>query len=413
MKKTSTPILILFGVLVWGGCIAPNTALQPHAQLTDADWIGTWVSAQQITEPANLPPAPGLKDATLRQIIQPSLSGKKLRITISNIFGQTPLAISAANVAQTATGSSIQTESNFPLSFNGKPDVIIQPGALTVSDPVDFKVTALSNISVSIHIISAPSNVTGHPGSRTTSFLCSGNKVSAASLPDAAQTDHWYFLSNIEVIADRPAAAIVALGDSITDGRGSTTNMNDRWPNQLSRRLLANPATSNIAVLNQGIGGNCLLRYGLGPTALSRFDRDVLSHAGVRWLILFEGINDLGGANKEDIKSSTTIQDVISAYEQMLLRAHAHGIRVIGVTLMSGGSSFYSTPKFEADRQAVNQWIRSSGKFDAVIDFDAATRDSNDPTRLSAAVDGGDHLHPSAAGYKIMADSIDLKLFEN
>ncbi len=206
------------------------------------------------------------------------------------------------------------------------------------------------------------------------------------------------------------------LGDSITDGRGSTTNGNDRWPDVLARRLQASPATAQVAVLNAGLGGNRLLRDGLGPNALARFDRDVLAQAGVRWLIVLEGINDIGTAAgaREKGEPAATADDIIGAYAQIIERARAHDIRVHGATIMPfEGFTYagYYTPEGEADRQRVNAWIRASGLFDAVIDFDAATRDPERPPRLSAAVDGGDHLHPSAAGYRIMGESIDLKLF--
>jgi len=267
---------------------------------------------------------------------------------------------------------------------------------------------------VTAYVRGAPADVTGHPGSRTTSYLQAGNAVAATDLPAAARVDHWYFLSGIEVRAGRSAAAVAILGDSITDGRGSTTNGNDRWPDNLARRLQANPATREVAVLNQGIGGNRLLQDGLGPNVLARLDRDVLAQAGVRWLIVLEGINDIGARvrARERGEPWATAQDVIAALEQIVVRAHARGIRAYGATILPyEGATSYFTVDGEADRQAVNAWIRASGVFDGVIDFDAATRDRERPSRLSPAVDGGDHLHPSAAGYRIMADAVDLGLF--
>ena len=219
-------------------------------------------------------------------------------------------------------------------------------------------------------------------------------------------------------MSSRPArpGAVVILGDSITDGRGSTTNGNDRWPDVLARRLQASPETDTVGVLNAGIGGNRLLRDGLGPHALARLDRDVLAQAGVRWLILLEGINDIGTAAGARAKGepAATADDIIGAYAQIIERARARGIRVYGATIMPfEGFSYagYFTPESEADRHKVNAWIRTSGRFDAVIDFDALTRDPERPARLSAAVDGGDHLHPSAAGYRIMGEAVDLALF--
>jgi lysophospholipase L1-like esterase len=256
--------------------------------------------------------------------------------------------------------------------------------------------------------------VTGHPGSRTTSYLQAGEATSAPDLPAAVRVDHWYYVNGIDVTADRAVGAVAILGDSITDGRGSTTNGNDRWPDNLARRLQARPETARVAVLNHGIGGNRLLRDGLGPNALARLDRDVLAQPGVRWLIVLEGINDIGTrvAARAKGEPAATAEDIVAAYEQIIARAQARGVRVYGATILPfEGASNYFTPDGEADRQKVNHWIRTSGRFDAVIDFDAATRDPQKPERLAPAVDGGDHLHPSAAGYRVMAEAVDLALF--
>jgi lysophospholipase L1-like esterase len=378
-------------------------------------WVSTWVSAQQLTEPHNLPPAPGLAGHTLRQIIQPTLAGDRVRVTFSNGYGEAPLVISSVRVAASIDGAAIEPATDTALTFNGAPSVTILPGTVMISDDVPFAVTPFSNLAVTVFVESVPTNVTGHPGSRTTSFIQAGNTVSAPDLSEATRVDHWYLLSAVDVKAAPDAATIVVIGDSITDGRGSTTNKNDRWPNLLARRLHANPPTAKIAVLNQGAGGGRVLRDGLGTSALGRFDRDVLAVPGVKWLIVFEGVNDLGTAVGARARGgpAATANDLIAAFRQMILRAHSHGIRVIGATIMAfEGFNAYSTPESEADRQAVNEWIRHSGEFDGVIDFDAITRDPENPSKLSAAVDGGDHLHPSAGGYQIMADAIDLTLFE-
>ena len=377
-------------------------------------WVATWVSAQQLVEPHNLPPAPGLASNTLRQVIQPSLAGGSLRIIFSNAHGDGPLTIAAAAVARSNGGSAIEPGTNCALTFGGRPSVTIQPGAAMISDAARFEVRAFENLSVSAYCRAVPQKVTGHPGSRTTSFIQKGEHVTDADFAEASSTDHWYLLAAVEVWADPAAIAIIVLGDSITDGRGSTTNGNDRWTNNLARRLHANPRTACISVLNQGIGGNRLLRNGLGPSALERFDRDVLAVPGVRGLIIFEGINDLGTAVGARAKGepAATAQDITDVYEQMIIRARAHGLVVYGATLMPfQGFKAYDTAGSEADRQSVNQWIRTSGKFDGIIDFEAMTRDPANPLRLSSAVDGGDHLHPSARGYQLMADGIDLGLF--
>jgi lysophospholipase L1-like esterase len=292
--------------------------------------------------------------------------------------------------------------------------VTIPEGASVVSDPLDFDLPPLSDLTLSVYLRGAPVSVTGHPGSRTTSYLQPGDAASAPAMVGAATVDRWYFLSGIDVVAGPGASAVAILGDSITDGRGSTTNGNDRWPDNLARRLSANRATAEVAVLNHGIGGNRLLRDGKGPNGLARLDRDVLSQPGVRWLIVLLGVNDIGTAAGARARgeAGATSDDLIAAYEQVVQRAHGHGIRVFGATILPfEGFSAYFTPEAEADRRRVNDWIRTSGVFDAVIDFDAATRDPASPSRLAPAVDGGDHLHPSAAGYKVMADAIDLALF--
>lgn len=371
-------------------------------------WVGTWSSAPQLTEPANLPPPPGLTGNTLRQIVQVSIGGKKLRARFSNAFGDGPMAINAAHIALSAEGSAIKTGSDRALSFQGKPSVTIPPGALVFSDPVDFDLAPLSDLAVTIHFDGMPGDVTGHPGSRSTSYLQAGNSVSAADLPAAVRTQHWYVLTGIDVETENSSAAIVTLGDSITDGRGSGTDQNDRWPDDLARRLQADKKLANIAVLNEGIGGNCVLRGGLGPTALARFDRDVLSQGGVHWLIVLEGVNDIGGG-----RDGSVATNLIAAYGKMVEQAHARHIRVYGATILPFGGSFYDNPAHEAARQTVNNWIRTRGRFDMVIDFDAAMRDPQNPSHLLRTADSGDHLHPNEAGYQIMANAIDLKLFKN
>jgi lysophospholipase L1-like esterase len=369
-------------------------------------WVGSWVSAQQLTEERNLPPAPGLPSSTLRQMAQLSLGGERLRFSFSNQFGTAPLTLTSAHVALSTGGSAIDAASDAALTFTGKPSVTIPAGASVTSDAVVRQVPALTNLAVTIAFDAAPpSDVTGHPGSRTTSYLQPGNVVAAPQLAAAQAVDHWYFLSAIDVWTERSARAIVTLGDSITDGRGSTTNQNDRWPNQLSRRLLADPNTARVAVLNQGVGGNRVLAEGLGVTALARFERDVLAPPGVRWVVILEGINDLGAT------PPATADALIGAFRQMITSAHERNVRAYGATILPFEGAQYFTPAGEAARQAFNAWVRSSGEFDGVVDFDAIARDPAAPTRLSAAVDGGDHLHPSAAGYQILADGIDLGLF--
>jgi lysophospholipase L1-like esterase len=368
-------------------------------------WVGTWAASPQRTEPANMPPAPGLADATLRQVVHVSLGGRRLRVRFSNAFGAKPLTILSAHVATPAGGAAIRAESRKPLAFGGQPSVTIPQGAPMVSDPVDFDLAPLSDLAVTVRVKDPTDAVTGHPGARCTSYLQAGDAVAEPDLLRAARTPHWYYLCGVDVDApDAGAAAVAVLGDSITDGRGSPTDGNGRWTDHLARRLHEGEGTARVGVLNQGLGGNRLLNDGLGPNVLARLDRDVLAQPGVRWLIVLEGINDLG-------TRSATARDVIGAYEQIIRRAHARGIKVYGATILPCEGSFYFNPQLEAARQEVNAWVRGSGRFDAVIDFDAATRDPQKPSRLSAATDGGDHLHPGPDGYEIMAGAVDLKLF--
>jgi lysophospholipase L1-like esterase len=313
-------------------------------------------------------------------------------------------------VAKAAEGGKIHTETDKPLTFAEQSSVTIPAGALMYSDPLEFELPALSDLAVTIYLKDAPDGVTTHAGSRATSYIGAGDAVSALELPSAQKVDHWYFLNGVDVPVWGSPESVVILGDSITDGRNSTTNGNGRWTDELARRLHANKKTANVGVLNEGIGGNRLLHDGLGPSALSRLDRDVLAQTGVHWLVVFEGVNDIGTC-KNTCDLDSTANDIIAAYQQIILRAHSHDIRVYGATITPFGGSFYATPEAERARQTVNHWIRTSGSLDAVIDFDAVTRDSNNPSQLSAQTDSGDHLHPADAGYKIMADSINLQLF--
>lgn len=375
------------------------------------EWVGTWTTAPQLVEPRNMPPEPGLSHNTLRQIVRVSLGGDSVRVRFSNEFSMSPVILNAVHVAVSAGNSAIVPHTDQALRFHGKPDVTIAPGAAIVSDPFKFALTPRTDIAITIHFGDTAPDVTGHPGSRTTSYLLPGNAVSAVDFAGAVQTDHWYIINSIDVVTEKSAAAVVVLGNSITDGRGSGTNKQNRWPDELARRLQENLDTRHVAVLNQGIGGNCVLRNCLGPAALSRFERDVIDATKVRWLIILEGINDIGQIQSAEAAAKVA-DDLIAAYEQMIDRAHARGIRVYGATLLPFGSSFYDTAYRETARSTVNEWIRSSGRFDAVIDLDAALRDPADPLRLLPAADTGDHLHPNETGHRMMAEAVDLALFK-
>ncbi|MDC7675484.1 SGNH/GDSL hydrolase family protein [Asticcacaulis machinosus] len=383
-------------------------------------WIGTWGSSQYLAEGDNALPA-GTTDITLRQIVRVSRGGERFKVRISNAFGTEPLTIGAVSVAPGTAGSArVDADAARVLSFSGRSAVTIPAGASYESDPVDLALKPLSDLAISLYLPKVPARQTGHPGSRTTSYRVSGNQVAVADFTNATAVDRWYHIAAIEVEAKK-GAAIVTIGDSITDGRGSTTNGNDRWPDFLAKRLQADRKLKNLGVLNMGIGGNRILNDGSGPNAMARFERDVLSQAGVKYLIVLEGVNDLGtftrdGATKDVISDEAReahITQMITAYQQIIRRARAHGIKVYGATIMpyNGFDYYKQTPFSEADRQTVNTWIRTPGNFDGVIDFDAATRDPADPSRLKAEYDVGDHIHPSPAGFKAMAEAIDLKLF--
>jgi lysophospholipase L1-like esterase len=389
-------------------------------------WVHTWTAMPQLTEPANLPPAPFtrpglvLADATLRQTIHTSIGGSGLRLRFSNAFGGADLPITRAALALPVGGragvSAIQAGTSRPVTFGGRESVVVRIGAQVVSDPIDLAVAEQSNLTVTVYLATgqASDNITSHPGSRTTSYLLAGDHHDAADLPGAGTADHWYFLSGAEVRAPGDAAAAVMLGDSLTDGRGSTTNQNDRWPDQLLARLHRDRRTSGVAILNQAAGGNRVLRDGLGPNALARLDRDVLTPSGVAWLVVFEGVNDIGTADATAEAQRVVAQDLIDAYDQIILRAHAQDIRVYGATLTPfGGNTGYDDAAGlrEGARRTVNEWIRHARRFDAVIDFDAAVRDPAAPRQLSPAYDVGDHLHLNPAGYGALAAAVPVRLF--
>ncbi len=396
--------------------VSPSAAIsaspQPH-------WVGTWAASPLHPDRADLQEKPGAPprprpqraDITIREIVHVSLGGQQLRVRFSNLDGSSPLILGAAEIARTLHEAAIVPGTSSRLTFNGKASVSIPPGALIVSDPISFNLAPISDLTVSMYISAASDYVTEHQLASATSYHATGNSVSQENF-DAPQTrTTWEYLNGIDVLAPGDAAAIATIGDSITDGAYSTANTNQRWPDELARRLQANRKYSNLAVLNESISGNKMLMDRAGPSALARFDRDILAQSGVKYLVILEGINDIGNIQK-DPSDPTSAIELIAGLNQMIVRAHAHGIVVIGGTLtpFSGLKSYFSE-KTEAIRLAVNQWIRTGGAFDAVIDFDAATRDPAHPDTFLPAYDHGDHLHPNDTGYKAMGASIDLKLF--
>lgn len=376
----------------------------------DAPWVGTWASSPQVAAPTDLPQDFGFHDSTVRQVVHTSIGGKRIRLRLSNAFGAGPASFTSVHIALSGGASAIRADTDRELKFDGRPQVTIPAGALMVSDPLDFDLPPMADVAITLHVSDVPASITSHPGSRTTTYLVRGNFVGAGEFASPIKIDRWYFINGIDVVAPTSAGAVVILGDSITDGHGATTNANDRWPDHLARRLQAQ--LSAIGVLNQGIGGNRLLRDWIGPNALARFDRDVIAQTGVKWLIILEGVNDLGTRLKarETNANWATADDIIQAYSQLIARAHAHGLKVYGGTITPFIGSFYWAADSESDRKKVNEWIRTSGSFDAVIDFDKALRDPAHPDQFLPAYDSGDHLHPSSAGYRAMAEAVPLGL---
>jgi lysophospholipase L1-like esterase len=398
-------------------CLAMTAASAQRR--TDSKWVSSWAASQQLVEPQNSIGADDLADVTLRQIVHLSIAGPQIRIRLSNRFGTSPLSCDAVHIARPISPASneIARGSDTSVRFFGRSDVTIPAGADYISDPIAFPVAALSDVAITIHFAQLTASQTGHPGSRATSYLVHRQSLAAIELTEPKKIEHWYFIAAIEVLAPASAETIVTLGESITDGHGATTNGNDRWPDVLARRFQADARTRDISVLNQGIGGNRLLLDGLGPNALARFDHDVLGQPAVRYVILLEGINDIGTlARTQEVPDSdhdSLVQRMEAAYEQIVTRAHSHGIKVFGATILPFAGSDYYHPSIrtEKDRRAVNEWIRARGHFDAVIDFDKLMRDPRQPERLLPKFDSGDHLHPSPAGYQTMGNAVPLSLF--
>lgn len=399
--------------------IALSATSMAHARDCSPNWVSAWASSQfRPTGDAELP-AGTLRDQTLRQVVRPSVTGDRMRVRFSNVAGTQPLRIAGASIAraQSSQSPTIDAATSTPLLFDGQAAVIIPAGSDYLSDPVEMPAKALETIAVSLRYDGEPEQ-TSHPGSRATSWHMAGDHLRDERMDGAAHFDHWFNLAALEVDRCAPARLVVALGDSITDGKGSTTNGNDRWTDVLAERLQADPQRRGIAIVNQGIGGNRLLNDGLGPNALARLDRDVLSQPGVTHLIVLEGINDLGTLTREAPVSKADhaahVARIIGAYRQIIVRAHAKGIKVIGGTIMPfvGNGYYHADRDNEADRQAVNAWIRAPGHFDAVVDFDRVMRDPARAERLRPAYDDGDALHPSPAGYRAMGEAVPLTLFD-
>ena len=434
--------VLSFAILTALALAVPSARAQEH-------WVATWAASPQTPRfsfprfPAPAPPAAGgqpapaapappaqgnppppplfpapptINNQTVRMLVHTSVGGHRVRVQLSNAFGTSALQLRAAHLALHDKDSAIVAGSDHALTFSGRASAVIPPGAEMLSDPLDFEVPALGDLVISLYIPVEASTPTIHlTGLRTTYISQPGDFAGAPSIADPTTRELWYWIAGVDVVAPAKSAAIVAFGDSITDGATSTPNTNSSWPSQLAVRLAANRSTANVAVINEGISGNRLLNDGAGVSALARFDRDVLSQPGVKWLIVLEGINDIGigslpGAPPTEAPSA---DDLIAAHKQMIERAHMHGIKVIGATLTPYVGAAYATDRGEVIREALNNWIRTSHAYDAVVDFDKAVQDPSNPKQILPAYNIRDHLHPNDAGYKAMAAAVALAIFQS
>ena len=400
---------------------APVAAAVPAAPAAPTPTPAAPAAAAPPAAPA--PAAPGggrggfappttLTNQTIRQIVRTSIGGNRVRVVLSNAFGTAPIEIGAGHVALRDKDTAIVASSAKKLTVDGASTFSVLAGATVVTDAVDLAVAPVSDLVIDLYLPKdlgvGPSPVTTHNGASQTNFVSeTGNHSGEAALPVSGRSGAWFLIARVEVAAPAGTGAVVAFGDSITDGARSTADMNNRWPDQLARRLAARKS-AGVAVLNAGISGNRVLGDGAGVSALARFDRDVLMQTGVTHVVVMEGINDIGIARANPSPSAA---DLIAGHKQLIARAHARGLKIYGATLTPYEGAAYFSPEGEAKRQALNQWIRTSGAYDGVIDFDQVTRDPAAPTKFLPAYDSGDHLHPGDAGYKAMGDAVDLALF--
>ena len=406
-------------LLVVTSMLAAAPALaQRHA---DEHWVATWATAlvaRPLPGPNSPPPRRGfpppakVDNQTVRQIVHTSIGADRARVVLSNVYGTEAIEIGAADIALSGKDAAVVAGSVKSLTFAGEKSARILPGAVLLSDPVDLKFPPLANLAIDLYLPGTlgidPSPVTTHNGASQTNYVsATGNHAGETSFAPESETGSWLLIARVEVAAPASTRAVVAFGDSITDGARSTPSTNNRWPDELARRF-AERKGSPMAVLNAGISGNQVLADGAGISALARFDKDVLMQTGATHVIVLEGINDIGVARSN---AKPSVEDLIAGHEQLIERAHARGLKIYGATLTPFEGAGYFTPEGEKKRAALNEWIRTSGAYDGVIDFDKLTRDPAAPTKFAPAFDSGDHLHPGDAGYKAMGDAIDLALF--
>jgi lysophospholipase L1-like esterase len=411
LRQVAFLVVLASCLAVWTSGAAPKES--------DQVWVATWGASPVAPLPANTT-NPGFTNQTVRLVVHASLGGSEVRVRLSNAFGTESLVIGAAHVALRSKDASIASGTDRPLTFNGSGAVTIPPGALVVSDSVKLEVAALSDLAVSLYLPGPTGQATWHAAALSTNYVSrSGDFTGAADFPVDHTVASWFYLTDVEVRSSRDTFAVITFGDSITDGTRSTPDTNHRWPNVLAERLAQHHV--KLSVVDEGIAGNRVLHDFVGPNALARFDRDVLAQPGAAFVTVLLGINDIGDisrvlANQPGQPSiaaqSVTAEQIIAGHLQMIARAHQQGLKIVGCTLTPFEGAAYFTPEGETKRQAVNKFIRAGGAYDGVIDFDAVARDPGHAARFLPAYDSGDHLHPNDAGYKAMADAIDLSLFK-
>jgi lysophospholipase L1-like esterase len=414
---------VLAGALLMGVQFAPHALAQTAGQ----HWVATWAASPQpratpraaapsangapaaaVPGPANATQLTSFHNQTVRMVVPTSIGGSRARIEFSNAYGTEALLIGEAHVAVHAGQGVIVPKTDRELKFDGKSSFSIPPGAVAISDPVDLAVPKLGELAVSVFFPNDTGLMTMHSTGLHTTYIIAGDVPGVASFAEVPTSRSWYFLSSVDVTAPASTELIVAYGDSITDGATSTVDANASWPSRLAARLPA-----NFAIVNQGISGNRVLRDGTGTNALARFDRDVIAQPGVKWVMILEGINDIGNASRANFEgeNNVTADDLIGGVKQLIERAHLHGIKVVGCTLTPYGGAGYYSDKGEEIRTAYNNWIRTGRAFDAVVDFDKATQDPANPKQIRPAYNIMDHLHPNDAGYKAMADAVEVGIF--
>ena len=411
LRQVAFLVVLASCLVAWTSSAAPKES--------DQIWVSTWGASPVAPLPTNTT-NPGFTNQTVRLVVHTSLGGSEVRVRLSNTFGTESLVIGAAHVALRSMNAATVAGTDRALAFGGAGSVTIPPGALVVSDSVKLDAPALADLAVSLYLPGPTGQATWHAAALSTNYVSrTGDFTAAADFPVDHTVASWFYLTDVEVRSSKDTSAIVTFGDSITDGTRSTPDTNHRWPNQLAERLAQHHI--KLSVVDEGIAGNRVLHDFVGPNALARFDRDVLTQPGVAFVTVLLGINDIGDisrvlANQPGQPSiapqPVSAEQIISGHLQMIARAHQQGLKIVGCTLTPFEGAAYFTPEGETKREAVNKFIRTGGAYDGVLDFDAVVRDPGHPARFLPAYDSGDHLHPNDAGYKAMADAIDLSVFK-